>query len=59
MRSIDGGVEVEADMSRHYQECPKMSILCRFLSFPNTVSIPYALVDKVKAGLAETPAERI
>ena len=59
MRSIDGGVEVETDMSHHYQACPKMSILCRLLSFANTVSIPYALVDKVKAGLAKTPAERI
>jgi hypothetical protein len=59
MRSIDGGVEVEADMSHHYQACPKMSIYCRLLSFANIFSIPYALVDKVKAGLAKTPAERI
>jgi hypothetical protein len=59
MRSIDGGVEVEADMPHDYQACPKMSIFCRLLSFANTVSVPYALVDKVKAGLAKTPAERI
>ena len=53
MRSIDGGVEVEADMSRHYKECPKMSILCHFLSFQNAFRIGHIMVDKFKAALAK------
>lgn len=59
MRSTDGEVEVGTDILPIYRECPKMSILCHFLSFQNAFRIGHIMVDKFKAGLAKIPAERI